>query len=166
MKAGEKYGRWTAVRFSRSKIYPCGSAKHMWIFKCECGNESEEQAGNISSGRSNSCGCLRVEGVKIRFTVHGESAKKTRMYGIWKSMHQRCKNPRHPRWMDWGGRGIKICPRWDVYENFKQDMSSGYSDALSIDRINNDGDYEPSNCRWATAKQQAQNSRPKRKRIT
>ena len=88
---------------------------------------------------------------------------KTKPYNVWCNMIARCKRKTHRRYGDWGGRGIGVCEEWLKFENFWNDMKDGYSDGLSIDRIDNDGDYNLKNCRWATAKQQANNTRKTKK---
>jgi hypothetical protein len=98
--------------------------------------------------------------------LHGQApvGKQSSLYRTWNNMRGRCNNPRHPDYANYGGRGIKICERWNNFANFADDMGLKPSPKLSIDRINNDGDYEPSNCRWATQKQQINNQRPRKKR--
>lgn len=88
--------------------------------------------------------------------------KKFRQYRIWVGMRSRCNNPNVPIYRWYGGRGIKVCQRWDSFANFWEDMAEGYKDDLQIDRINSDGNYEPKNCRWATKKEQANNLRSNR----
>src|SRR5688572_15323010 len=97
-----------------------------------------------------------VAHARKNFTKHGLT--ETRVYNAWKNMRARCSYRGNPQWKDWGGRGIKVCDRWSKFENFLTDMGEP-PPGLSLDRINNDGDYEPSNCRWATRKQQSVNSR-------
>src|SRR5262249_21392685 len=113
---------------------------------------------NLRFGSSISCGCVRRE----RTTKHGLC--DSRAYHCWKNMKRRCSNPEHPRYPDYGGRGISVCEDWLSFENFFADMLDAPA-GLSIDRINNDGNYEPANCRWATPSMQIANQR-RRKRQT
>lgn len=165
MKEGDTYGRWTAIRFSRVKRFPGGSQKHMWMFRCMCGNQSEEQAGNIISGKSKSCGCLSRELTSLNFKKHGDSRPGNpfhKLYMVWSSMKARCLNRRNSRWLDYGGRGISICERWMDYENFKEDMGRMYRDGLTVERVDNDNGYSPENCRWGTQTEQQNNKRTSR----
>ena len=95
--------------------------------------------------------------IGLLHTIHGMT--NTRIHNIWGGMLQRCQNPNDPRYYLYGGRGIKVCKRWQTFEHFYKDMKEGYGDELTIDRINNDGNYTPKNCRWATWKQQSDNRR-------
>jgi hypothetical protein len=130
-----------------------------WNCQCDCGNTSIVQSNNLKSGNSKSCGCLNIDNI----TVHGCSGKKiTSEYIAWDNMKSRCYNPNNPRYKHYGERGIKICDRWlgkNGFQHFIEDMGAKPSAEYSIDRIDNDGDYEPSNCRWATIKQQRNNQR-------
>lgn len=130
------------------------------LVRCECGNEKHVFAGSLRNGSTVSCGCYIRE---LRKTLPRLGARTTchnhlhPLYSVWWSMHVRCYNPKNKRWSRYGGRGIEVCERWNVFENFVEDMPErpyGYS----IDRIDNDGNYEPGNCRWADAKMQGNNS--------
>lgn len=92
---------------------------------------------------------------------HASNGRETPEYKAWKNMRRRCENPNHPRYKDWGGRGIKVCERWHDFRNFYADMGPKPGPEFSLDRKNNNGNYEPENCRWATRSQQQRNARPK-----
>jgi len=128
--------------------------EYSWNCVCDCGNKTTVLGGNLRSGNTQSCGCLQKE----RTTKH--SMHKHPAYWVWIAMKQRCGNPKCKAYKNYGGRGIVICERWlESFNSFWEDMGSTWRRGLSIDRINNDGNYEPENCRWATSKQQNNNQR-------
>lgn len=129
-----------------------------WFCKCDCGNEVLVRGSSLVSGHTKSCGCLQKEKV----TKHGGwvGSKESPEYRSWLSMKSRCLNKKSPDYLRYGERGIKICKEWKFsFKNFIQDMGKRPSLEYSLDRIDNSGNYEKSNCRWATMKQQSNNRR-------
>lgn len=125
-----------------------------WNCQCICGKIISVKSYSLTSGHTKSCGCQKVK--------HGYSHKE-RLYQTWKNMRQRCNNPNRPDYKRYGGRGIKICEEWNDYTVFRKwALANGYDDSLSIDRIDVNGNYEPSNCRWADDYIQANNVRNNR----
>ena len=127
------------------------------LYKCHCGKEFETIISDVKSGRVSSCGCNRINHTNKRRTKH--SLANHRLYQTWNGMMQRCNNPKRKDYKDYGGRGISVCDRWLDINNFINDMYPSYTEGLTLDRINNDGNYEPNNCRWVDRFVQAQNSK-------
>lgn len=145
-------GRLTAVSFAGMK------PRAMWLCRCECGNECEIATKYLTSARTVSCGCVRSEKSGSRLRTHGKTL--TPEHKTWKSIRQRCNNENDKAFDNYGGRGIKMCERWkNSFEAFLEDMGTKPSRNHSIERLNNDGDYDPSNCVWATKKVQNRNTR-------
>lgn len=157
---GYKYGRLTVVKYShtdKSKAY-----KTYWLCSCECGGKRVVSKNDLIANRTRSCGCLQRERTLAKNVKH--NATKTPEYQIWNGMRQRCLNPKSKAYKYYGALGVTICDRWlNSFDTFLADMGERPSPELSIDRINTFGNYEPSNCRWATMKEQANNKRKSKK---
>lgn len=154
--SGAIFGRLSVLH--RVESSPSGKAR--WLCLCECGNETVVFSSALVGGITLSCGCLRNETSKLLAKnlnrTHGMS--KTRLFHVWDSMLQRCNNPRHKSYPDYGGRGISVCERWKEFANFFEDLGDP-GPGFSIDRIDVNGNYEPGNVQWATSKQQGRNKR-------
>ena len=143
---------------------PDKRGQRQFLCRCICGNTVTVSGNKLRNGHTKSCGCLVVAALAERCLVHGCARRGalTPEHISWDSMLARCSNPRNDAYADYGGRGIAVCARWQKFENFLADMGLRPSQKHSIDRINNDGNYEPGNCRWATPTQQARNHRTRK----
>lgn len=161
---GKKYNRITIL----GEIVHVGKERE-WTYVCECGGTGKTKPSHIVRGIVKSCGCLHVEQSKENLklallspligknSTHGMS--DTRQYSIWTGMKTRCNNENVVEYPDYGGRGINYCPKWETFEGFWEDMEEGYSDLLTIERVDTNGNYEKSNCVWDTMKRQSHNRR-------
>ena len=151
---GQTFGSWKVLTFSRPSITGERTLRDLWWCECSCGTKHEVDGRNLRAGRSKRCvNCGLV-------TRHGHARVSgcSRAYAVWRNMRQRCERKTHPQFSSYGGRGIKVCERWQTFENFLADMGEPPA-GLSLDRIDNNGNYEPDNCRWATKLQQMSNRR-------
>jgi hypothetical protein len=155
---GKRFGRWVVQRLASSP----NPGAH-WLCLCDCGTSRVVDGHGLRRGRSESCGCLFSYLKSFRMTRHGHTNndKQTTEYTIWRGMIRRCLDPNSTPYSWYGGRGITVCDRWKIFDNFLADM--GFRpNGKTLERVNNDGNYEPGNVVWATRKEQAQNRRTRR----
>lgn len=161
---GQRFGRLVVVEKLPSKNKRC-----WWRCKCDCGNFKDVPTTYLTLGNTRSCGCLAKENsikygkINNKKAIQAHTSHKlshTKEYGVWKAMIYRVTNPNDPNYHNYGGRGIKICKEWEDVKNFYEwCCKSGYKEGLELDRIDVNGNYEPSNCKWATRKEQCNNMR-------
>ncbi|HEY8560533.1 MAG TPA: hypothetical protein VIL74_09160 [Pyrinomonadaceae bacterium] len=152
-KIGDKFGKLTIIAAADSLDK---RNKTAWLCVCECGTQKVIRQSHLRTGIAKSCGCQRQISRVIKLTKHGASRSIT--YNSWLAMKQRCLNPKHKKYKNYGGRGITICERWlDSFEYFLADMGERPSSSHTIDRINHDGNYAPENCRWLLQANQQRN---------
>lgn len=156
---GKRFGRLTVIKRVESRVFPSGQKQSQYLCKCDCGNETIVLYRNLISGNTQSCGCYAIE----TRTIHDKWGSK--VYKCWDNMKSRCLNPHATGYKNWGGRGIKIYEPWinsfDTFYAYVSKLPHFGEEGRSLDRINNDGNYEPNNLRWATKTEQTLNRRVK-----
>lgn len=157
--SGMKFSSLLVISFAGIKKHPCGSSHSLWNCKCDCGKEIIVHGSSLTTGNSKSCGCVSRRNTSNRCRTHGMSG--TNSYLRWQGMMNRCRNIKDISYKNYGGRGITVCERWTNYSNFISDMGQA-PEGCSLDRIDNNGNYEPGNCKWSTVSEQSRNKRSNR----
>jgi hypothetical protein len=156
---GTRFGRLIVVQEAERHISPKGKISRQWKCLCDCGEYTFVQFSNLKNGGTQSCGCYKKEIQESGGTYWKHGQTKSQLYRVWHGMKQRCLNPNYPAYKDYGGRGITVCDRWiNSFENFLSDMGE-CPPGLSLDRIDNNGNYEPGNCKWRSRIEQENNKR-------
>ena len=152
---GQKFGRLTVISFSHMDI-----SISKWLCKCECGTERILIGSSLKNGTTKSCGCLRKERITSSLTIHDKS--RTSIHNLWVAMRQKCDNKNNKYYVDNGGRGIKVCDRWHIFENFYEDMGDKPTDIHMLSRLDNNGDFSSDNCKWISLEEHVKNRKNRR----
>ena len=160
---GLKFARLEVIQFSYTSHFPSGQKHDIWECKCKCGNNSLVAGPSLICGKTRSCGCLQIEMSTLTCksrTTPGKTKKNIPVFIAWKNMIRRCSTDKNNPWFRWyGSRGIRVCDRWLTFLHFWNDVKKSWKKGLTLDRIDNNGNYEPGNVRWITQKQQMNNTR-------
>ena len=155
---GQRFGNWTVIGQAESK-----KRLTIWLCQCDCGTRRNVRTTHLRDGRSKSCGCTQYDHLRNRDRNFPKDIRIRRLYTTWRNMHARCEDTKNISFKNYGGRGITVCDEWNDYTSFaKWAINNGYSNTLTIDRIDSNGKYEPSNCRWIPLQEQCRNKRTSR----